>query len=181
MFPNGLAAGPATLLLVLVSTVGMYLALIVFSRLSGLRSFAQMTNFDMAATVAFGSIVATTATSSSTSLLQGALALAVLFAVQALVGLVRFRHSAAKTVDSRPILLMSGPEILTENLTWSQMTHSDLRSKLRLAGITHYEQVAAVVLEATGEVSVLTASPANQPLELDLFASVRGRERLTSV
>jgi uncharacterized membrane protein YcaP (DUF421 family) len=165
------------LALVVASTAGMYLALVIFSRLAGLRSFAQMTNFDMAATVAFGSIVATTAASTSTSLLQGVIALAVLFAVQALIAIGRSRRSVEKAVDSRPILLMSGPQILTENLTHAQVTQSDLRAKLRLAGVSRYEQVAAVVLEATGEVSVLTRAE-DSPLDPDLFATVRGSEHL---
>ncbi len=178
MFPSGLVAPWETLALVAVGTVGIYLTLIVFSRIAGLRSFAQMTNFDMAATVAFGSIIATTATSTSTSLLQGVVALAVLFTVQALIAQVRRRGVGERTADNRPLLLMSGAQVLSDNLARAQMTHNDLRSKLRLAGVTRIAQIRAVVLETTGEVSVLAADPENPPIDLDLFSSVEGWEWL---
>ena len=180
MFPEDLTASWETLLVVVVGTVGIYLALVMFSRAAGLRSFAQMTNFDMAATIAFGSIVATTAASTSTSLLQGVVALAVLFAAQSLIARLRRRKPVANAVDGGPLLLMSGTQVLRDNLARAQMTRNDLRSKLRLAGVTRFEQVCAVVLEATGEVSVLTAEPGDPPLDLDLMLSVEGREQLTS-
>jgi uncharacterized membrane protein YcaP (DUF421 family) len=49
------------------------------------------------------------------------------------------------------------------------MTEDDLRQKLRGAGITELRQVALVVLETTGDVSVLEESP-----ERDLIPEVRG-------
>ena len=55
------------------------------------------------------------------------------------------------------------------------MTVDDLRSKLRLAGITHPSQVLAVVFETTGDVSVLKRDDEVDPW---VFGSVRGAERL---
>lgn len=165
-------------MLVVISTVGVYLALILFSRIAGLRSFAEMTNFDLAATVIFGSMSATTAVTKSTSLLQGVVALGVLFVVQALLAYLRRLKRIERTVDSRPLLLMDGTEILTENLARARMTDDDLRSKLRLAGVVRVEQVAAVVLETTGSVSVLTVDAEGRSLDPVLLQSVRGADRL---
>lgn len=170
----------STIALVVISTIGVYLALILFSRIAGLRSFAQMTNFDLAATIIFGSMSATTAVSTSTSLLQGVVALAVLFAVQALIAYLRRRQLVARAVDNRPLLLMDGTEVLTENLARARMTDDDLRSKLRGAGVVRAEQVAAVVLETTGTVSVLTVDEEGRSLDPALLESVRGAERLRS-
>lgn len=166
-------------MLVAISAACVYLALVLFSRLAGLRSFAQMTNFDLAATVAFGSITATTAVSTKTSLVQGALALAVLFVMQGVMAQLRRYRAAQAAVDSHPLLLMSGSHVLPGNLARAQMTRNDLRSKLRLAGVTRFEQVGAVVLEATGEVSVLTQEPGGPAIDPDLFQRVQGREMLT--
>lgn len=169
-----------TLVVVAVSTIGIYLALILFSRVAGLRSFSQMTNFDMAATVAIGSMLATTALSSSTPLLAGVVGLAVLFAIQWALAQVRRHRGPARLLDNSPLVLMSGSEVLSEHLTIAQMTRSDLRSKLRLAGVTRYDQVGAVILEVTGDVSVLVKGPDDPPMEPDLFVSVRGRDQLFS-
>lgn len=178
MFMNALGASWQTLLLVAIATIGIYVALIVFSRLAGLRSFSEMTNFDMAATVAFGSIMATTAVTTSTSLLSGAVGLAVLFAIQWLLAQVRRIRGADRVVDSGPLLLMKGGRFIPEHLAMAQVTQNDLRGKLREAGVTRYDQVGAVVMEATGVVSVLVHGPDDLPMEPDLFSSIRGRERL---
>lgn len=180
MFPSGLTTSWETIALVVVSTCGVYLALVLFSRMAGLRSFSQMTNFDMAATIAFGSMVATTAISSDVSLLQGAIGLAVLFAIQAVVAQLRRRRVLETVVDSRPRLLMHGTHVLMHNLSRTQMNEDDLRAKLRLAGVTRYEQVFAVILESTGEVSVLTKPADDENIDPDLLSRVIGREFLTS-
>lgn len=180
MLTSDLGASWQTLAVVAISTAGGYLALIAFSRVAGLRSFSQMTNFDMAATVAFGSMLATTALNSSTPLLVGVVGLGVLFGTQWLLAQARRLRGPERVVDSDPLLLMSGDKVLSKHLAIAQMTPSDLRAKLRLAGVTRYNQVGAVVLEVTGAVSVLVKNPDDPPMEPDLFASVRGREQLLS-
>lgn len=170
----------STVLLIAISTIGVYLALIAFSRIAGLRSFADMTNFDMAATIIFGSMSATTAVTMSTSLLEGVVGLGVLFAVQALLAWMRRRKRFERAVDNRPLLLMDGTEVLTSNLALARMTDDDLRSKLRMAGVVRSEQVAAVVLETTGSVSVLTVDPVGRALDPTLLQAVRGADRLRS-
>ncbi|WP_019812131.1 DUF421 domain-containing protein [Saccharomonospora halophila] len=163
-----------TLALVAVSTVAVYLALIGFSRVAGLRSFSQMTNFDFAATVAFGSIMATTATSPDISLAQGALALGVLFATQSLLAYLRKRPRVERLADNRPLLLIQDEHELSENLDRAQMTRNDLYAKLRLAGVTHLDQVDVAVLETTGEVSVLRVDPDGRRVDPRLLANVEG-------
>ncbi|MGJ7907124.1 DUF421 domain-containing protein [Actinopolyspora sp. H202] len=169
---SGLITSWQALVLVVISTLGIYVAMIIFSRVAGLRSFSQMTNFDFAATVAFGSIMATTAVSSGVSLLQGIIALGMLFAAQTSIAALRKLGSFERLADNRPLLLMDGREELSRNLEHAQMTRDDLYSKLRLAGVTHLDQVQAVVLETTGEVSVLTVDPNGHPLENRMLSSV---------
>ncbi|MGH3505300.1 MAG: hypothetical protein ACRDQA_31065 [Nocardioidaceae bacterium] len=43
MFPSALGTSGGALLVVVVSAIGVYLALVIFSRLAGLRSFSEMT------------------------------------------------------------------------------------------------------------------------------------------
>ncbi|MFB9802290.1 DUF421 domain-containing protein [Streptomonospora salina] len=151
-----------------------YLGLITFSKLAGLRSFSEMTNFDLAATVAFGSMLATTIVNPEVSLLQGGVALAVLFTVQAAVAQARFRFRLQLLLENRPLLLMRDSRMLPKNLRKARMTENDLRSKLRLAGVTSVEHVSAAVLETTGDVSVLLENADGRPLDTDLLTSVAG-------
>ena len=75
---------------VVVSTVLVYALVVLLTRLSGPRSLATMSSFDFAATVAVGSLLASTAVG-STSLSDGAAGLVVLFGAQAVIGVLRRR------------------------------------------------------------------------------------------
>lgn len=57
------------------------------------------------------------------------------------------------------MLLMRRGRILHENMRRANVTENDLRSKLREANVTRREQVDAVVLETTGDMSVMHGDP----------------------
>lgn len=161
--------------LVAVSTVGVTVAVIAYTRIAGLRSFSKMSSYDFAITVAFGSIIASVALSSGARLLNGIIALAVLYAFQALVAVARRRGSFSEIIDNVPLLLMAGDQFLHDNLTRARVTEDDIRGKLREANILNYGQIRAVVLEQTGDISVLHG---DADFDLALLSDVAGTERL---
>lgn len=130
-------------------------AVIVLARLNGLRSFSKMSSFDFALTVAAGSVLATMMTSAETPW-PGLVALTVLFAARYVISAAR-RHWmwAQKLTDNKPLMLYYEGELLEDNLTIARVTRADLRAKLREANAISEGCVRAVVMEATGDVSVL--------------------------
>ncbi|WP_165492010.1 DUF421 domain-containing protein [Egibacter rhizosphaerae] len=162
---------------VVASTVGVYLVVLVSTRIVGLRSFSQMSGFDFAVNIALGSMIAATAVNADVSLADGAVAVAVLFVVQVLIAKIRRYGFGTDWVNNRSLLLMAGPEFVEEHLRRSQLTKDDVRYKLREANVFRYEDVRAVILETTGEVSVLHSRDDEQ-LDPDLVADVVGAERL---
>ena len=169
-----LGASWATMGTIVVSAVLVYAAVIVLTRLAGLRSLAKMSSFDFAATVAVGSTVASTALG-STPLANGLVALAMLYGLQYLVATLRRRKAFHGAVDNEPMLLMARGEILEGNLRHSRISREELWAQLRLAGVHRREQVHAVVLETTGDMSVLQG---DGPFDPELLQDVRGAERL---
>ena len=166
----------STLGMMLITSVGIYAALLGLTRLSGLRSFSKMSSFDFAITVAMGSIVASTVLAQTPSMLAGAFGLALLYGIQWVVSRLRRDRSAIEhMVDNEPLLVMAGEEILEDHLDEARMTDDDLRSKLRMAGISHPKQVLAVVFETTGDVSVIRREDES---DVWLFTDVRGAEHL---
>lgn len=161
--------------LVIVSTVAVWVSLVAFTRVAGLRSFSKMSGFDFAVTVAIGSLLATVLLTEDPPLVQGVVGLATLFAVQMGAAHARRRFSTVRgLVDNEPVLLMRGTEILEGNLSRAGVTRADLFGKLREANVTRLEQVRAVVLETTGDVSVLHEDPSNPPVEEALLEGVEG-------
>lgn len=172
------AEGDAALMVVL-SAVALYALLILYTRLVGLRSFSKMSGFDFAITIAIGSVLASVTLWQKPTLWEGAVALGTLFGLQFVVGTLRKRvPGVTRLIDNAPLLLMDGPEVLPDNLRRANMTEADLRAKLREANVTRLEQVRAVVMESTGDVTVLHAPPEAPPIDEALLADVedsRGR------
>lgn len=161
-------SGP-DLLVALVSAVGIYAVVIVATRLAGLRSFSKMSAFDFAMTVAVGSVIASTA-SGHTPLASSALAIAALYGLQYGVARLRRRDLLRGAVDNTPTLLMDGPQVLHANLAEARITLDDLHGKLREANVLDPTRIRAVVLETTGDISVLHGEG---PLDPELLRGVR--------
>ena len=129
----------------------------ILIRLTGLRSLSKMTNFDFVMTIALGSLAAGAAQSTDwDGFVQAAIAMAALFVVQAIAARVRKSSDAFEdAMQNEPLMLMRDGEILQQALKKSRVAESDLIAKLREANVMDFGEVRAVVLETTGDVSVL--------------------------
>lgn len=160
-------------LMVIISTIGIYVALILFTRLAGVRSFSKMSSFDFAVTVAIGSLVASTVLAKDPPLFQAIVALGVLFLIQIGVASLRSRSFVRGLVDNKAILLMDGTEIIQENMKKARVTHADLLGKLREANVTQFSQIKAVVMESTGDISVLHHQDQDHKIDDELLQDLR--------
>lgn len=159
---------------VILSAAVMLFGVILYVRIVGLRSFSKMSAFDFAVTVAMGSLLAAIAISGS-SLVDGLVAAGTLLGVQLLIALGRSRLGLAALVDNDPMVLMIGPEFLDDNLKKTRVTRDDIRAKLREANVRNYDEVRYVVLESTGDVSVVHGGGVLEP---DIASDVIGQDRI---
>ena len=165
--------------MVLLTAAGIYVTLILFTRLAGLRSFSKISSFDFAITVGMGTVLAGTLLNREPPLVQGMIALGALYGLQAAASALRRRFERVATLlDNEPILLMAGPEVLHGNLDRAGLTPADLRAKLREANVLRPDQIRAVVMESTGDVSVLHGDPDGPALDPELLTGVRDADRL---
>ncbi len=155
-----------------LSAFGIYLSVIVMTRICGKRSFSKMSSFDFAMTVAVGSIIATTVLSSSVNLLEGIVGLVAVYLLQICAAFARRNKAIRNLMDNSPLLLMDGETIIEDNLRKARVTKGDLRSKLREANVTELSQIKAVVFETTGDISVLHKND-ESPLNLWLMKDVQ--------
>ena len=161
--------------LVAFSASLIYLSVIALTRINGLRSFSQMSAFDFAMTVAIGTLISSTASSGSPPLLQAIAALAVFYALQFSVAQLRVRVGwFRRSVDNRPTLLMRDGRFITSNLKRARVTEDDVWGQLRRANVLRTSDVRAVVLETTGDVSVIHAT-SESDLDTRLLSGVDER------
>ena len=156
-----------------LSAIGIYAAVILFTRIAGKRSFSKMSSFDFAMTVAVGSILASTILNSSVSLMEGVVGLAAVFLLQISIAFLRRFPFIQQLTDNTPLLLMDGSRILEGNLKKARVTHGDLRAKLREANVLQLNQVRAVVFETTGDISVLHTTNEEEEVEDWLLTDVK--------
>lgn len=83
--------------MVLLSSIVTYVAILVFTRIVGLRSFSKMQACDFAMTVAVGSLLASTISSADPSLLLGVLAIGCLYLGQWSLAFLRSRIGWARS------------------------------------------------------------------------------------
>ncbi|WP_230659326.1 DUF421 domain-containing protein [Psychrobacter sp. I-STPA10] len=165
--------------MIFISALGVYVGLMFYTRLMGLRSFSKLSSHDFAMTVGVGSILASTVLSKDPSLLQGLVAMACLFIFQAVVSMLRRKvKPIKKLVDNQAIILMAHGEYIAENLKKANLAKSDIQEVLRKNGLKNPAQVFAVVMETTGDMSVIKQDDQAPDMQMSLFDDIRDYEIL---
>jgi len=158
-----------------LSALLMILVIIGLSRLFGLRSFSKLSGFDFAITVAFGSVLAGTVIAKDPPFAHGAAALLSLFLVQSAIAYAR-RHWvwASQLLSNKPRLVWRDGDFFEDNMNAAQITRADIIAKLREANAIRMEDVLAVVVETTGDVSVLHNTGDNRAIDPMVMQDVIG-------
>lgn len=149
------------LLRVLVIGVLAYIALMFILRVSGKRTLAKLNAFDLVVTVALGSTLATVLLSKNVAFVEAALAFAVLAILQFVVAWSSLRSRRFEEVaKSSPTILLSDGEFLWTAMRNERVTDDEIRSAVRSSGMGDLADVAAVVLETDGSLSVISRDKA---------------------
>lgn len=158
---------------VVLSAVGLYALVLVLIRVMGQRTMASLSSFDLAAAVALGAVVGRAILGYTPTLAAGALGLVTLLVLQAATGQLRRYRKGIAAISNRAFVLMAGNEIVEVNLRKTHVSETEITAKLRQAGIRSRMEVACVILESTGQISVLRAGV---PIDPEFLVDVKGAE-----
>jgi uncharacterized membrane protein YcaP (DUF421 family) len=139
---------------------------VLLVRLVGLRAFSKMNSFDFVSTIATGSLIAQAGTRADWSeYFQAMAAIAGVFLIQYVLAQARQRwRRVGNIISNEPILLMDRGEFLEQAMSAARVSRANLVEKLRSASITDISQVRAVVLETTGDISVIRGGEVDDTL-----------------
>lgn len=155
MFYDGLEG----LVRVTLVSIVAYGWLVLVLRLAGKRSLSKLNAFDLVVTVALGSTLATVFLSKDVALIEGALAFCMLALLQWLVSrLSVFSNKFNKLVRSEPRLLVKDGVYRQSAMADERVTAGEVDAAIRNAGVGRIEDIAAVVLESDGSMSVIPGS-----------------------
>ncbi len=136
----------------------MYVTAWVGFRFGERRTLAQWTIIDFATAVAAGAIIGRTAVASTQSYLTGAVALLTLIVVHRLASLLRFRPLFSRLSEHPIRILVADGKLQRTQLRLSGLTDSDLYAQLRQRGVFDLSELAYVLYEAKGALTVIPQS-----------------------
>jgi uncharacterized membrane protein YcaP (DUF421 family) len=147
------------LLRVVVVGTAAYVVLVVVLRLSGKRTLAKLNAFDLVVTVALGSTLATILLSADVAWSEGVTAFVVLVLLQLAVSWTTSRIGPSRAVvTARPVTLLRDGVLDETAIAAQRLTTAEVRQAVRSSGVGGFDQVARVVLETDGTLSVVTTS-----------------------
>lgn len=146
-----------------ILTRGLFLAMVglvwvvLLVRVNGLRSLSKMTSFDFVMTIALGSLLAGVSQADTwAKFAQPMVAMVGLFLAQFLSARIRKTSDTLENaMQNTPVFLMRNGVFCESAMKSTRTSKSDVIAKLREANALDLDRVRAVVLETTGDVSVL--------------------------
>jgi uncharacterized membrane protein YcaP (DUF421 family) len=141
-----------------VAVVGTaaYATLVVMLRVTGKRTLSKLNAFDLVVTVALGSTLSSVLLSSDVALAEGLVALGLLIALQWIVTWLSVRsRRVTRFVKAEPRLVYFDGQFIASAMKAERITEDELRAAAREQGVRSLQQVAAIVMETEGSVSVI--------------------------
>ena len=157
--PDAIFNGWDGVLRILLIAPTAYVALILILRMSGKRTLAKLNAFDFVVTIAIGSTLASVITSSTLSLVDGLVALALLVGMQFIVTAASVRWPWVNdVVKAEATLLVRKGELLPRAMRRQRITSDEIEAAIRQSGGRGVEDAEAVFLETDGSLAVTRAS-----------------------
>ena len=142
---------------IIVSTVAVYLFLIIAIRLFGKKELAQLSVFDLVFILLISNVVQNAMTGPDTSLSGGLTGAAALFIVNYILKFLEFRFPFfSKAIQGEAVMLIFKGKVNRTNLDKVKITMDELLEAIREHGVTTIEEVDLAVFEVDGNISVLS-------------------------
>ncbi|MBD3629954.1 YetF domain-containing protein [Cyclobacterium sp.] len=138
-----------------LTTMG-YIAMVFLLRVSGKRTLSKMNAFDFIVTIALGSCLASVALNKNIPLTDGVTAISLFIAFQYLLTWLSVRKKEVKSlITNSPSLLFYKGEFLYEAMKKERITVEEIYRSGRQQGISKLDEVNMVILETTGEITLI--------------------------
>lgn len=150
-----------SILRALILTILAYFTLIIAIRISGKRTLSKMNAFDFLVTIALGSCLASVSLNKNIALAEGAIVFSTLIILQFIITWASVRVSwVKKLVTGEPALLLYKGNLLKSTLKKERITIEEIYMAARKNGMTDLNKIEAIILETTGDITVISRSEA---------------------
>ena len=140
----------------LITILG-YSALIIAIRISGKRTLSKMNAFDFIVTIALGSCLAAISLNKNIALAEGVVVYCTLIGLQFLITWLSVRIRTVKQlVRGQPVLLLYKGDVLGQVMKKQRITMEEIYMAGRANGIACLADIEVIVLETTGDLTVIS-------------------------
>ncbi len=141
---------------VILVTPLTYLSLIFILRVTGKRTLSKLNAFDFVVTVALGSTLSATITSKDIAFVEGVTALTLLVLMQLIITWLSVRFNIVdRLIKSKPQILYLNGEFQESIMKETRVNRHEILQAMRQKGFGDLREVEAVILETSGNMSVL--------------------------
>jgi len=135
----------------------VYLVLLLIFRLSGKRSLAQVTTFDLVLTLIISECVQQALIADDQSMTQGLLLVLTLVGVDILLSVLKQRSPALQRVlEGLPLVIVENGKLRQSHMERERIDEADILQAARLhQGLRALDQIDHAVVEASGGISVI--------------------------
>jgi uncharacterized membrane protein YcaP (DUF421 family) len=134
----------------------IYFALLILVRVSGKRTVGEFTPFDLVVVILLAEAAQGALSGGDESVTGSLILAATLIGLNLALAFVSARSKAIDhLVEGEPVVVMRDGRILMDALRRNNVPDSDLKEALRAKGISDHDEVRVVLLEPSGDFSVI--------------------------
>lgn len=157
------------MLSVLFRTVVMFLAVLLFFRLTGKKDLGEVSVLDVIVTLIIAELAVILIDDPEMPLYRGLAPIGLLILLQRIFAYIQVKNQKFRDlVDGEPVFLIRDGELLQENIRKQNYNIDDIMLQLRDKNIADIQEVDWALLEASGTLSIFTKRD-NKPLSLPLI------------
>lgn len=141
---------------IVLTTVMVYVLIVLVTKVSGKRSTSQLNNFDWVVTVMIGSLGASTILLKDVPFIEGVSSILVLYLLQLLVTkYASVSPQFSNFILSEPRIVFYQGQFLPDAMRSERLTRQEIECAMRSQGINSFDDVEAVVFESDAKLTII--------------------------
>lgn len=142
---------------IIISTVAVYLFIIIAIRLFGKKELSQLSVVDLVFILLISNSVQNAMVGSNSTLAGGLIAAGALFVVNYLFKLILYRFPKVnRIVEGETLMLIYKGKLIHKNIEKAKLSIDEIMEAIREHGVSRISEVDLAVLEVDGNISVLS-------------------------
>ena len=141
---------------IVLTTVMVYVLVILVTKVSGKRSTSQLNNFDWIVTVMIGSLGASTILLKDIPFVEGVSSILVLYLLQFLVTkYASISPQFSSFILSEPRIVFYQGQFLPDAMRAERLTRQEIECAMRSEGVNSFDDVEAIVFESDAKLTII--------------------------